>query len=57
VVKGDNGWLELRDLNGKLVLSQELIGNTILETATLPAGLYFLQLINDRGIALQKVIK
>jgi hypothetical protein len=57
VVKGENGWLELRDLNGKLVRSQELIGTTLIETADLPNGLYFLQLTNDRGTALQKVIK
>jgi len=57
IVKGEIGLLELRDLNGKLVHSEELTGTTIIETATLPTGIYFLQLTNDRGTALQKVIK
>ncbi len=57
IVKGENGLLEMRDLNGKLIYSEELIGNSIIETATLPSGIYFLQLTNDRGTALQKVIK
>lgn len=57
IVKGENGLLELRDLNGKLIHSEELTWNTIIETALLPSGIYFLQLKNDRGTALQKVIK
>jgi hypothetical protein len=56
-VNGENGLLELHDLNGKLVHSEEVTGTTIIETATLPSGIYFLQLTNDRGTALQKVIK
>jgi len=56
-VKGENGSLELRDLNGKLIHSEELSGPTIIETSALPSGIYFLQLTNDRGTALQKVIK
>jgi hypothetical protein len=57
MVKGENGLLELRDINGKLIHSEELTGNSIIETSALPSGLYFLQLTNDRGTALQKVIK
>lgn len=57
MVKGENGLLELRDLNGKLIHTEELTGNALIETAALPSGIYFLQLTNDRGTALQKVIK
>jgi hypothetical protein len=57
MVKGENGLLELRDINGKLIHSEELTGNSIIETSALPSGMYFLQLTNDRGTALQKVIK
>jgi hypothetical protein len=57
IVKGENGLLEFRDLSGKLIHSEELTGNTLIETSALPSGIYFLQLTNDRGTALQKVIK
>ena len=49
--------LELRDVNGKLLHSEELTVSTIIETASLPVGIYFLQLTNDRGTGLHKVIK
>jgi hypothetical protein len=57
IVQGENGMLELRDVNGKLLHSEELTGSTIIETASLPVGIYFLQLTNDRGTVLHKVIK
>ena len=56
-VKGENGNLTLKDINGKVILSQEHFGVSILNLDELTSGIYFLELINSEGKAFQKIIK
>ncbi|MEY3237158.1 MAG: hypothetical protein RI883_1259 [Bacteroidota bacterium] len=56
-VKGENGILTLKDINGKTILSEDHFGISILNFEEFPAGIYFLELINSNGIAVQKIIK
>jgi hypothetical protein len=56
-VKGKNGILTLKDINGKTMLSENHFGVSILNLQELTAGIYFLELINSKGKAVQKIIK
>ena len=57
IVKGENGSLILRDLNGNLVLSQKHSQVSIINTSALSAGIYFLEVSNESGRTIQKVVK
>lgn len=56
-VKGENGILTLKDINGKTMLSENHFGISILNLEDLAAGIYFLELVNSKGKAVQKIIK
>ena len=56
-VKGENGILTLKDINGKTMLSENHFGISILNLEDLTAGIYFLELVNSKGKAVQKIIK
>ena len=57
IVKGENGSLILRDLNGNLVLSQKHSQVSIINTSALSAGIYFIEVSNESGRTIQKVVK
>jgi len=56
-VKGENGILTLKDINGKIILTENHFGVSILNLQDFNSGIYFLELINSNGKAIQKVIK
>ena len=56
-VKGENGILTLKDINGKTILSENHFGISVLNLEELKVGIYFLELVNSEGKAIQKIIK
>ncbi len=56
-VKGENGTLTLKDINGKTILSENHFGISVLNLEELKVGIYFLELVNSEGKAIQKIIK
>jgi hypothetical protein len=38
------------DLNGKTVLEKQASGSTTLEVSSLPNGLYFLEIVDEKGL-------
>ncbi len=56
-VKGENGILTLKDINGKTILSENHFGISVLNFEELKIGIYFLELVNSEGKAIQKIIK
>lgn len=57
IVKGESGKLKLTDINGNLILSQDHHSVSILPMSSLASGVYFLELVNANGRAVQKIIK
>jgi hypothetical protein len=56
-VKGENGTINLLDINGQVLLSVQHTGISILNTSDLPGGVYFLEVTSMNGKAIQKLIK
>jgi hypothetical protein len=56
-VKGENGILTLKDINGKTILSENHFGISVLNLEELKVGIYFLELVNSEGKAIKKIIK
>lgn len=56
-VKGENGTLILRDINGNIILSLEHVAYSAINVENLAAGIYFLELSNPKGKAIQKIVK
>ncbi len=56
-VKGENGVITLKDINGKVILTENHFSVSILNLEELTSGIYFLELINSNGKAVQKIIK
>lgn len=56
-IKGENGNIVLSDVNGNTILSQEHYIHSILNLEHLAAGIYFLELSNSKGTAIQKIVK
>ena len=54
---GEEGEVEIRDLLGRVVLTQYALPNTQYSISTLPAGIYFVQLKTKEGIATGKLVK
>jgi hypothetical protein len=57
IVKGENGNVILRDVKGNIVLSQKHSQVSYLNTSALSSGIYFLEVSNESGRAIQKVGK
>jgi hypothetical protein len=56
-VKGENGTIILKDINGKVILTENHFGVSILNLQDFNSGIYFLELTNSKGKAVQKIIK
>jgi hypothetical protein len=56
-IKGEEGLLSIKDMNGATILKQNHQTATILNTSNLPSGVYFLELVNSRGKSTQRIIK
>lgn len=56
-VKGLNGQLTVRNVEGKVLSSQTHDFNTTLDFSTYESGIYFISIENESGKATQKVIK
>lgn len=56
VVEGEEGVLQLLDLDGREVLTRRLRGRATLDVSKLPRGVYLLRLTTPEGSATQKVI-
>lgn len=58
-VSGLNGTatLSLTDINGKVVLSKEIIANESISVSSLPQGVYIVKLVTANGTVQQKLIK
>jgi hypothetical protein len=52
-----NSALTLTDINGKLLLEQKIQGVTVVSVDKLPKGVYFVKLINSKGIIERKILK
>ena len=48
--------VDIYDLNGKLLLSQQLNANTV-DISTLAKGLYFIKLTTEEGSVVRKFVK
>jgi PKD repeat protein len=48
--------LKLFDVNGKLILTQTIIGKTIVDVSNLNAGVYNLSLLNSDGVVNKRVV-
>jgi hypothetical protein len=57
IVKGENGTLVLRDVKGNSVLSMDHNEFSTINTSMLSSGIYFLEVSNSKGKAVQKIIK
>ena len=51
------GTMTLLDLNGKTILTKQVIGNESISVGTLPKGLYILKIITNEGTFELKVVK
>lgn len=56
-IQGETGEIFLRDINGNLILSQEHNNTSKVDMKDLASGIYFLELINSKGKAIQKITK
>lgn len=56
-IKGENGTITLKDVNGIQILSQEHFGITTLNVNNLASGIYFIELISPNGKAISKIVK
>jgi len=56
-IKGENGILRLLDVKGNLILAQEHMQYSVLNTSNLSNGIYFIELTNSNGKFIQKIIK
>lgn len=56
-IKGESGIVYLRDINGNLILSQEHSIISLINMKSFASGVYFLELVNSNGKAVQKIIK
>ncbi|MES2799569.1 MAG: DUF4465 domain-containing protein [Bacteroidota bacterium] len=56
-VNGEQGNLSLKDVNGKVILSEAHMQFTKFDLSKLPQGIYFLTLENERGKAVRKIVK
>jgi hypothetical protein len=57
IIKGESGKVELFDVTGKVLISEEHTGFSILNVSELSAGSYTLKVSNERGTLIQKVVK
>ena len=57
VIKGESGLIEMIDLSGKIVLTSNYSGYSVLDVSVLSAGSYTLKITNDNGTLIQKLIK
>jgi hypothetical protein len=56
-VKGESGVIEIFDVAGKIVLSTNHLGYSVLDVSNFSAGSYTMKLTNERGSFVQKIIK
>lgn len=56
-VKGDEGTLTIRDVNGNLILNQEHSILSAIDLKDLESGIYFVELVNSKGKSIQKIVK
>ena len=52
-----NTMLVLSDLNGRIWLSKEVVGNEFLSVGSLPQGIYILRITSDKGFKETKLVK
>lgn len=57
VIKGESGLVEMFDVTGKIVLSSNFSGYTSLDVSELSNGSYTVQVTNEKGAFIQKIIK
>lgn len=57
MIKGENGLIEIFDITGKLVLSENHSSYSVLNVAELNFGTYTLKVTSDKGTFVQKLIK
>jgi hypothetical protein len=56
--QSDNLHISVTDLNGRELLANDVyLGNTVIDTSSLPDGLYLLKAIGDKGVFVTKIIK
>jgi hypothetical protein len=56
-ISGENGLIELFDISGKLLISQEHTYFSVLNVSELKSGSYVLKLTNENGSLIQKLVK
>lgn len=56
-IRGEYGELTMRDLNGRIIESLQHNELSVIDCSSLNSGVYFIDLINERGSFTQKVIK
>lgn len=49
--------VELYNLNGEIILKNNLVNNGIIDISDMEHGIYFIKIITDNGIECQKIIK
>lgn len=57
VIKGESGLIEMFDLSGKIVLTSNYSGYSVLDVSEFSLGSYTLKITNENGTMIQKVIK
>lgn len=57
IVKGENGLIELYDVTGKVILSENHSSYSVFDIAHLASGSYTLKITNERGSFVQKLVK
>lgn len=48
--------VNIYDINGKLVLSQEMVGKTIIDAGNLSDGIYNVNIVNSEGVVNKRLI-
>ena len=51
------GAMTISDLNGKTILSKQVISNESISVGTLPKGIYILKVITNEGTVVREVVK
>jgi hypothetical protein len=56
-VNGEYGMITLTDIDGKVILHEQHDGKSEFNLAQFPSGVYFLQLMNEKGVFTKKILK
>jgi hypothetical protein len=56
-VSGNQGTIQLIDVSGNIIQTMNHMDHSVLNVSSLNTGIYFLRLLNDEGVSIQKIVK